>query len=90
MPQRETEMPTVKIPSTREEAIAALVESDVAKWGEGEREASKRQHADRSYGRALNELANRAELADAPNRELRAAAKKALTEGDKHDLRQGG
>lgn len=78
------------IPTTKEAAINALIEQDVAKWGESERAASMRQHAGRSYGRALNELANRAELADAPNPAMRRAAKLALTSGEKADLRNGG
>ena len=78
------------IPSTREEAIQSLVELDVAKWGESEREASVRSHASRSYGLALNALANEAELSDAPNKALRAAAKAALTKADRAVLRKGG
>ena len=79
-----------QIPATREEAIAELVELDVAKWGESERSASMQAHARRSLGRALNELANRAELAGQINPKLRAAAKAALTPQDKADLRKGG
>ena len=78
------------IPATREEAIAALVEQDVARWGESEREASRRMHASRSYGLALNALANRAELAGEPDPELRRAAKAALTSADRDILRRGG
>jgi hypothetical protein len=81
---------TTSIPSTREEAISALVESDVAKWGESEREASRRTHSSRTYGLALNELANRAELSDTPDPALRAAARKALTSDDRSALRSGG
>lgn len=80
-----------KIPATRHEAIDALVELDVARWGEGERDASRRIHARRTYGRALNTLANRAELAgSADAAELRAAADQALTADDLCDLRKGG
>lgn len=71
-----------EIPMTREAAIEALVEQDVDRWGESEREASRRQHASRSYGRALNELANRAELSGNPDPDLRAAATAALTDSD--------
>lgn len=81
---------TTTIPQTRESAIAALVEQDVTRWGEAEREASQRQHGTRSYGRALNALANRAELADAPDPALRAAADAALTAADWRELRSGG
>lgn len=78
------------IPATREEAIAALVESDVAKWGEEEREASRQMHSGKTYGLALNELASRAELAGAADKALRAAAKAALTKADWAWLRRGG
>lgn len=78
------------IPLTREAAIALLVEQDVARWGEGERAAAERAHGWRSYGRALNELANRAELTGTPDAELRAAAGRALTAADRADLQRGG
>lgn len=78
------------IPQTREAAIEVLVEQDIARWGESERAASQRSHAGRSYGRALSELANRAELAGAPDSALRAAADRALTDADWRELRQGG
>jgi len=83
-------MTTTNIPTTREEAIQALVAQDVARWGEAEREASAMQHSRRSLGIALTELANRAELAGAPNAALRAAADAALTSSDWRWLRQGG
>jgi len=75
---------------TREQAISALVEQDVAKWGERERAASQRAHSGRSLGRALNELANRAELAGQPDRALRDATKAALTSSDWSELYKGG
>lgn len=81
---------TTTIPATREQAIAALVESDVLKWGEAERADSQRQHAARSYGLALNELANRAELAGQPDTALRAAAARALSDADWRYLHTGG
>jgi hypothetical protein len=43
---------------TREEAIAKLVDLDVAKWGEAERAASQRMRSRLSHGRALNTLAH--------------------------------
>lgn len=76
----------MKIPANRNEAIAELVEQDVAKWGESERGASQMLHSSRSYGLALNALANRAELADAPDIALRLAANSALTEADWNEL----
>jgi len=75
---------------TRLEAQCMLVDQDVARWGGSEREASAQAHASKSLGRALNELANRADLAGEPDPELRKAAKAALTASDKADLRQGG
>ena len=77
-------------PTTREQAISMLVEQDVAKWGESQRAASQRMHADRTIGLALNELANRAELADQPDVELRRSAKQALTANDWSWLKKGG
>jgi len=78
------------VPVTLVDAIAALVQSDVDRWGESEREHSVRIHSTRTYGLALNELANRAELAERPNAELRKAAKRALTSADRAFLRSGG
>lgn len=75
---------------TREEAIAALVEQDAQKWGDTEREASRRLHATRTRGLALNELANRAELAGRPDANLRALADAALTDADRRYLRNSG
>jgi hypothetical protein len=75
---------------TREQAIDALVEQDVAKWGEAERDASRRLHGGQSLGLALNALAARAILADAPDAALSAAAKAALTKADRAVLRKGG
>lgn len=82
-----------KIPATREEAIAAIVEMDVAKWGEAEREPSRQLNSANhpTYGLALNSLAHRPEHdfgVTAP--ELVAAAKAALTDDDWAVLRRGG
>jgi len=81
---------TDQVPADRDAAIAVLVEQDVAKWGETEREASRCMHADKSYGLLLNTLSSRAILADAPNAALSKAAKAALTKADKAQLRKGG
>lgn len=81
----------MNIPSTREEAINILVDQDVAKWGETEREASRRLHERRTYGLALTELYARAELNDEPDTtKLKAAAKAARTADDDRFLRNGG
>lgn len=86
----------------RDAAIALLVECDCAKWGESERDASKRMHADRSLGLALNELANRVLFFDPPAdrytseegearyAELTKIVKKSLTAADRRALRTGG
>lgn len=84
---------SVPVPPTREAAIDALVNMDVAKWGENEREASRRLHNGNlpTYGLALNSLAHRAEYdyGDLVP-ELVAAAKKVLTPDDWSELRKGG
>lgn len=67
-----------------------LVEQDVAKWGESEREASRRMHSTRTYGLALNTLRVRARDTGTPDPELEAAANKALTRVDRAELRKGG
>lgn len=84
---------TTKIPATREDAIALLVELDCARWGEGEREDSRMLHAGLSHGLAMNALANRAELGWGdgvwtPPAGLRAAADAAMTPSDKRFLRK--
>lgn len=80
-----------RVPATREAAIAALVETDVARWGESERAASARLHANRTLGLALTELATRAELwLELDPADFRAAAKMALTSADRAYLRTGG
>ena len=81
---------TMAVPATREEAVAALVEHDVAKWGEEEREASQRTRGDLSLGLALNALANIAELDATKNKALRKAANAALkNKSDRKVLAQG-
>ena len=73
---------------TREQAIAALVERDVAKWGEAERAASERLRGRLSHGRALNSLAHYD--VDNIDHELAQAAKSVMTDDDERALRQGG
>ena len=83
----------VNIPTTRDEAISQLVAQDVARWGEGERAASESMHRGnyKTFGAALNALAARAEIAEAPEAPaLRAAANAALTSADWSGLMQGG
>lgn len=73
---------------TREEAIAKLVELDVAKWGEAERCASRAMRASLSHGLALNAIAHY----DLNNidRDLAREAKALFTAADKKALRSGG
>lgn len=78
---------------TRDEAIKILVDGDVAKWGESEREASEQAHGRRSHGLAVNEVVARRILAGDESKETKALAKFAksiLTAADKAVLRQGG
>jgi hypothetical protein len=73
-------------------ACDALVDLDVAKWGDSEREASRRHHAGRTVGLAVNELANRALFAEmeAQANALRKIAKAHFTAEDLSFLRSGG
>jgi len=73
-------------------ACDALVNLDVAKWGEGERDASRRHHSRRSVGLAVNEMANRALFAgmEAEASALREIAKAHFTDDDVRFLRSGG
>ena len=73
---------------SREEAIAKLVDLDVAKWGEAERAASQRMRSRLSHGRALNTLAHY-DL-DHIDAALAEEAKRTMTPADWRELRQGG
>jgi hypothetical protein len=79
-----------RIPVNHTEAVAALVESDVARWGESERQASLEMRRKQSYGLLLNELAGQAQLAGEPCAELWRAAQSALTRADWRILKGGG
>lgn len=72
---------------TRDEAIAALVEKDVAKWGESERDASLAMRKQLSHGQALNSLAHYGGNID---KDMAAQAKKIMTAKDRAELRKGG
>ena len=73
---------------TRDEAINALVERDVARWGEAERAASRRLRSRQSHGLALNALAHfNGEQVDA---DLAREAERVMTDEDWRVLRQGG
>lgn len=82
-----------KIPRNREEAISAMVDLDVARWGEAERAASERLHRENypTFGLALNALAHRPEYDYGDDwLECVAESKHALTSADRARLRQGG
>lgn len=70
---------------TRQMAVDALVELDVARWGESEREASRRQRQLLTHGLALNALAYYD--IDHIDPEVRAQAEAAMTDSDWRRLR---
>lgn len=72
---------------TRDEAIVALVERDVARWGESERAASQRRRGALSHGRAINALAHYD--ADQVDRALAEEARRLMTAQDWRILRSG-
>ena len=79
---------TTTIPATRDEAVAALVDYEVKKWGEAERAAAQRLYRNRTYGLVLNALAIIAARDDKPHAvALRRAADRALTVADWFRLR---
>ncbi len=77
---------------TRAEAIARLVDLDVARWGEGERAASQSLRSRLSHGLALNSLAHyECWRAGGPiDTALAAEAMAAMTAADRRVLREGG
>ena len=78
----------------RAAAVAARVEFDVARWGEGERAsaAAAAVAAKQSHGMLVNSLVHDPLVGygDAVPAPLRAKAKKLLTADDKRSLRAGG
>lgn len=72
---------------TREQAIAALVERDVAKWGETERAVSRELRGRLTHGRALNSLAHYD--VDHIDHDMAAQAQTVMTAADHRALRQG-
>jgi hypothetical protein len=76
----------------RAAAVAARVEFDVARWGEGERAACAKLAAARSWGLLVNSLIHDPLVGygDAVPPAIRAAAKKILTAEDRRVLRAGG
>jgi len=77
----------VPIPGTPEEALDAIAALDVARWGEAEREPSRREHAHKTYGRLLVTLAHRPEYGYGDRvPHLVEAAEAALTPADRKAL----
>lgn len=77
---------------TTEQALEILVDLDVAKWGESERDASRRMHISLSRGLRINAIAHheRHDFGDALTPAERKTAKLQLTAADKTELRKGG
>lgn len=77
---------------TREQALTALVDLDVAKWGEQEREPSRRLHGDKSRGLLINAIVHHQSngYGDAFDAATKKLAKEQLTSDDRYALRKGG
>lgn len=92
MPSLVEYLSTVDVPSTYEQAIAALVEYDVLRWGEDERGPSRylRSSSCKTIGLAINALWAQAEIAGVRRPDLEAVARASLTRADWKSLRQGG
>ena len=74
------------------QALDAVVDLDVAKWGESEREASRKLHSGKSRGLLINSIVRHqsngyGDAFDAATKKLAAAQ---LTSDDKSELRKGG
>ena len=86
-----TQAPVAPAPAgvpSRDEAIARLVELNVAKWGEAERGPSARSYAKQSHGALLNTLAHW-DL-DNIDKALVKAASKLMTRRDRAGYRDAG
>lgn len=77
---------------TAAQALDALVELDVAKWGEQEREASRKMHAGKSRGLLINSIVHHQsnDYGDAFDATTKKIAKMQQTSEDKAELRKGG
>ncbi len=87
MSMKTTRTETIEM-TTREQAIDALVERDVARWGESERAASRDLRSVLTHGLALHSLAY-GDL-DHIDMALAAAAKRVMTPADRRVLRSAG
>lgn len=74
------------------QALDALVELDVAKWGEQERDASRRLHASKSRGLLINSIVHHQSngYGDAFDDAAKKIAAAQLTADDLAALRKGG
>lgn len=77
---------------TTEAALDALVALDVAKWGEGEREAARKMHSGKSRGLLINSIVHHQgnDFGDAFDAATKKTAKQQLTADDLASLRKGG
>jgi hypothetical protein len=77
---------------TGAEALDALSDLDAARWGEQEREASRRLHARTSRGLLINSIVHHVlhEYGDAFDACAKRIASAQLTAADRADLRKGG
>lgn len=77
---------------TREEALDALAALDAAKWGEAEREPSKKLNGPKSRGLLINSIVHHQinDYGDAIDPAAKKVAKQQLTDDDKAELRKGG
>jgi len=77
---------------THEQALDELVDLDVAKWGEGEREASRRKHARASRGLLINSIVYHSinQYGDMFTATQKKIAKAQQTADDVDELRKGG
>lgn len=77
---------------TTEQALDALVDLDVARWGEQERGASRKLHAGKSRGLLINSIVHHQinDYGDAIDAATKKIAKKQITDDDRDALRKGG
>ena len=74
---------------TAAQALDALVDLDVARWGEAERDASRKMHAGKSRGLLINSIVHHHshDYGDAFDAAAKKIAAKQLTPADQADLR---
>lgn len=77
---------------TTAEALDALADLDARKWGEAEREPSKRINGRKSRGLLINSIVHHQlnDYGDAFDAAAKKLAKAQLTSDDKAELRKGG